>query len=127
VRPHQTTTISLLGVKQEQDEMLRAFIDRFSKAVLRTPHFNKEMILQCMALTLKPEPFANNVYLHPPASMHELKLRSADYVRMEEMQTLYTKFCNDYTPSASPPLHNLLGLTLDPENLDNPTSPDMHP
>jgi len=106
-RPYRTTTISLLGVRQEQDETLRAFIDRFSKAALRTPHLNQEMILQCMTLTLKPGPFANNVYLHPPASMHELKLRAADYVRMEEMQTLYTKFRNDYTPTVATPLHNL--------------------
>jgi len=82
-RPHQTTTISLLGVRQEQDETLRAFIDRFSKATLCTPHLNQEMILQCMALTLKLGPFANNVYLHPPTSMHELKLCVADYICME--------------------------------------------
>jgi len=80
-----------------------------------------------MTLTLKPCPFANNVYLHPPASMHELKLCPVDYIRMEEMQTLHTKFCNDYTPSAATPLHNLPSLTLDPENPDNPTSPDTHP
>jgi len=72
--PYQTTTLSLL--------------DRFIKATLRTPHLNQEMILQCMALTLKLGPFANNVYLHPPASMHELNLRTADYICMEEMQTL---------------------------------------
>jgi len=100
-RPHQTTTISLLGVKQEQDETLRTFIDRFSKAALRTPHLNQEMILQCMALTLKLDPFTNNVYLHPPASIHELKLCVAYYILMEEMQTLHTKLCNDYTPSAA--------------------------
>jgi len=35
--------------------------------------------------------------------MHELKLRAADYIRMEEMQTLHTKFCNDYTPSTASP------------------------
>jgi len=102
-RPHQTTTISLLGIRQEQNELLRAFIDRFSKAALRTPHLNQEMILQCMALTLQPSPFANNVYLHPPASMHELKLRAVDYVRMEEMQTLHTKFCNDYAATTANP------------------------
>jgi len=61
------------------------------------------MMLQCMTLTLKPGPLANNVYLHPPASMHELKLRVADYVRIEEMQTLHTKFYNDYTPSTETP------------------------
>jgi len=102
-RPHQTTTISLLGIRQEQNEPLRAFIDRFSKAALRTPHLNQKMILQCMALILQPGPFANNVYLHPPACMHELKLRAADYVRMEEMQTLHTKFCNDYAATPTNP------------------------
>jgi len=102
-RPHQTTTISLLGIRQEQGEPLRAFIDRFSKAALRTPHLNQEMIIQCMALTLQSGPFANNVYLHPPASMHELKLCAADYVRMEEMQTLHTKFCNDYAATTANP------------------------
>jgi len=56
-----------------------------------------------MAFTLQPGPFANNVYLHPPASMHELKLRAADYVRMEEMQTLHTKFCNDYAATTANP------------------------
>ena len=44
-RPHQTTKISLLSIRQEQGEPLRAFIDRFSKVALRTPHLNQEMIL----------------------------------------------------------------------------------
>jgi len=43
--PHQTTTISLLGIIQEQGEPLRAFIDCFSKAALRTRRLNQEMIL----------------------------------------------------------------------------------
>ena len=60
-RPHQTTTISLLGVMQEQGKTLQAFIGCFNKAALRTPHLNQEMILQCMALTLQPGPFANNI------------------------------------------------------------------
>jgi len=38
--------------------------------------------------------------------MHELKLRAADYVRMEEMQTLHTKFCNDYAANTSNPTPN---------------------
>ena len=56
-----------------------------------------------MTLTLQSGPFANNVYLYPPASMHELKLRATDYVRMEEMQTLHTKFCNDYAATSANP------------------------
>ena len=56
-----------------------------------------------MTLTLQPSPFANNVYLHPPASMHELKLRATNYVRIEEMQTLHTKFYNDYAATTANP------------------------
>jgi len=51
-RLHQTTTLSILSIRQEQEETLRAFIDRFRKVILHTLNLNQEMILQCMALTL---------------------------------------------------------------------------
>jgi len=124
-RPHQTTIISLLGIRQEQGEPLRPFIDRFSKATLRTPHLNQEMILQCMALILQPDPLANNVYLHPLASMHELKLHAADYVRMEEMQTLHTKFYNDYAATTAALPRHLPALTPAHANPTNLASPDI--
>jgi len=92
--------LSLLNIRQEKDEMLRAFIDRFSKVALCMPNLTQKMILQCMALTLKLIPFVDNIYLRPLVSMHELKLCAADYICMEEMKTLRTKFCTDYTPSA---------------------------
>jgi len=53
-----------------------------------------------MALTLKLGPFANNIYLKPPAFIHELKLCVTDYISMKEMKTLHTKFYTDYMPSA---------------------------
>jgi len=40
-----------------------------------------------MTLTLQPNPFTNNVYLHPPTSM----------------QTLHTKFYNDYAATTANP------------------------
>jgi len=46
-------------------------------------NLTQEMILQYMALTFKPGPFADNVYLWPSTFMHELKLHVADYIRME--------------------------------------------
>jgi len=81
-----------------------------------------------MALTLQPGPFANNVYLHPPASMHELELRAANYVRMEEMQTLHTKFCNDYAattanPTPQPPLIPTYASPVDLVSPDIPLLP----
>jgi len=35
--------------------------------------------------------------------MHELKQRAVDYVRMEEMQNLHTKFCNYYAATTTNP------------------------
>jgi len=63
--------------------------------------------------------------------MHELKLRAADYVRTEEMQTLHTKFCNDYAtntsnPTSNPPhnlTHALIPAHANPANLASPDTP----
>jgi len=51
-----------------------------------------------MALALKPRPFTNNVCLRPPATMYELKLHVADYIRMGEMKTLGTRFYTEFHP-----------------------------
>ena len=61
--PHQATPLSLLGVRQARDEILRDFIDRFSKAALTIKNLTQDVILQCMALTLKLGPFVDNVCL----------------------------------------------------------------
>jgi len=87
------------------------------------PNLTQEMILQCMALTLKPGLFADNVYLRPPASMHKLKLRAADYIRMEEMKTLRTNFYTNYTPSAAK-IDKPSSLNLVPKSLDRHDSPN---
>ena len=61
--PNQATPLSFLSVRQEKDETIRAFINRFGKAVLWMPNLTQEMILQCMVLTRKPSPFADNTIL----------------------------------------------------------------
>ena len=55
----------------------------------------QDVILQCMTLALKLDLFADNVYLWPPATMHKLQLRTTNYIRIEEIKTLWTKFCTD--------------------------------
>ena len=59
--------------------------------------------------------------------MHELKLRAADYVRMEEMQTLHTKFYNDYTATAANPTPPPPRRDTRHESPDNPVLLDMLP
>jgi len=51
-----------------------------------------------MALTLKPGPFVDNVHLWPSITVHQLKLRVVDYIRMEEMKMMRTKFWTDLQP-----------------------------
>lgn len=48
-----------------------------------------------MALTLKPGPFVYNVCLWPPITVHQLKLRAVDYICMEKMKMMQTKFWTD--------------------------------
>jgi len=86
------------SVKQERDETLRAFIDRFSKVALKIKNFTQDLVLQYMAMALKPRPFVDNIYLRLPATMHELRLHVVDYIRMEEMRTLRTKFLTRLQP-----------------------------
>jgi len=62
-------------------------------------NLTQEMIIYYMALVLKLGPFADNVYLRPSTTMHELNLRAVDYIRMEEMKTLRTIFCTNFQPT----------------------------
>jgi len=48
-----------------------------------------------MVMVLKLWSFTDNICLRLPATMHEIRLRVADYKRMEEMTTLQTKFCTN--------------------------------
>jgi len=88
-------------------------------------NLTQDMILQCVALTQKPGPFADIVYLRPPATMHELKLRAINYIRIEEMKTLHTGLCADYQLSDHKIDKPLQGQTLGVESLDPPDIQDM--
>jgi len=94
------------------------------KNVLWMENLTQEMILQCMALALKPEPFADNVCLWPTATMHELKLRVTDYIRMEKMKTLRTRFCVEYQPTGS---KHTRPATISPMTPNHPTNPNTDP
>lgn len=92
--------LSLLSVEQERDETLRTSIDRFGKAALRVKNLTQDVVLQCMALALKPGPFVDNIFLRPPppTTMHKLKLPTADHICMKEMKMLWTKLQTDLQP-----------------------------
>jgi len=85
------------------------------------------MILQCMALALKLGPFADNVCLRPPTTMHELKLRVVDYIRMGEMKTLRTRFCVQYQPTDSKHARPAIKSDYKPHDPKPPNRPQYSP
>jgi len=93
---HLVTSLLLLNVRHVKDERLKAFIDRFSKIELKIKNLTKDVVLQYMVMALKPDPFVDNLCLRPPTTMHELRLRAANYIRVEEMKELRRKFCKEF-------------------------------
>ena len=51
--------------------------------------------MQYMTMALEPRPFADNLCLKPLVTMHELRLRAINYIRLEEMRELRNKFRNE--------------------------------
>jgi len=105
IRPHPYPSLA-----SDKNETLCNFIDRFSKAALRTPNLTQEMILQCITLTLKPCPFANNVYLQPPCTNSNYALRITSVWRR----------CRLYTPSSATTIKDGNGAGRDGDGFHYP-------
>ncbi|XP_020230316.1 uncharacterized protein LOC109811091 [Cajanus cajan] len=84
-RPHSMTSLSLVGLRQDKKESLRAFMDRFNKTALEIRDLNPAMALHHLTTALKPGPFVNSICKKPPSDMNDLRMRADKYMQMEEL------------------------------------------
>ncbi|XP_020218749.1 uncharacterized protein LOC109801982 [Cajanus cajan] len=75
-RPHHTTSTTLANLRQNDDEPLRTFMERFSNISVRIQNLNPKVALHSMLMALKAGPFVDNLYRDPPPP--------AGYIQMEE-------------------------------------------
>ncbi|XP_020239446.1 uncharacterized protein LOC109818404 [Cajanus cajan] len=83
-QPHHTTLAALANLRQNNDEPLRAFMERFSNISVRIQNLNPEVALHAMLMALKLGSFIDSLCRDAPRDMDELLARAAGYIKMEE-------------------------------------------
>jgi len=71
--PHRTSSMSLLNVKQERGESLRAFMDRFSKVCMGIRNLNPDIAMHRLVPTILLGRFTKSLIKRPPYNMDELR------------------------------------------------------
>nr|KYP37224.1 hypothetical protein KK1_041595 [Cajanus cajan] len=71
-RPHHITSAALSNLRQQDDESLRHFMERFANVSIKIRNLNPEVALHSMLMALKPGPFVDSLCRHQPTSMDEL-------------------------------------------------------
>ncbi|RDY03852.1 hypothetical protein CR513_12507, partial [Mucuna pruriens] len=76
---------ALVNLRQEEDESLRSFMERFTTVAIKIKDLSPKVTLHSMIMVLKPELFSNSLCKKPLASMDELRARAFGYIQMKEM------------------------------------------
>ncbi|XP_068475223.1 uncharacterized protein [Phaseolus vulgaris] len=83
-RPHRTSSMSLLNVKQERGESLRTFMNRFSKVCMSIRNLNPEIAMHHLVSAILPGRFTESLIKRPPCNMDELRTRATKFMQIEE-------------------------------------------
>ncbi|RDX83451.1 hypothetical protein CR513_35624, partial [Mucuna pruriens] len=65
-----------MNLRQEEDESLHYFMERFSVVAVRITDLNPEVTLHSMIMALKLELFSNSFYKKPPTLIDKLRARA---------------------------------------------------
>ncbi|RDY14815.1 hypothetical protein CR513_00050, partial [Mucuna pruriens] len=83
-KAHQLTSIVLVNLRQEEDESLCSYMERFSIVAVKINDLNLEVALYSLIMALKPGLFSSSLCKRPLASMDKLRVRASCYIQMEE-------------------------------------------
>ncbi|XP_047179010.1 uncharacterized protein LOC124845868 [Vigna umbellata] len=87
-RARNLTYLELTNIKQEKGEGLRDFMDRFNRTARQVRGVGKKFTISTLATTLRPSPFADNLFVEPSLTLDELQERAARFIRIEEMRAV---------------------------------------
>jgi len=73
--PHCTSSMSLLNVKQEKGESLRAFMDKFKKVCMGIRNLNPDIAMHHLVSVILSGRFTESLIKRPPYNMDELRTR----------------------------------------------------
>ncbi|XP_052723785.1 uncharacterized protein LOC108344304 [Vigna angularis] len=117
-RKPAVTAAELVHTKQEKDETLKAFMQRYIEMARRVKDITPAFIISNLSSCLRPGQFVEQLYADPPASMEELQSTIAKFIRIEdhrnsrkkqhqdissqEARKLVKRSTNDYKPDRPP-------------------------
>ncbi|KAL0406371.1 UNVERIFIED_CONTAM: hypothetical protein Slati_3951000 [Sesamum latifolium] len=78
------TASYLFTVVQQEQESLRDYVQRFSKAMSEVPRLNHELLENILQQGLHRGRFRKSIAGKPPATLDDLLKRAAKYIRIEE-------------------------------------------
>nr|KYP53478.1 hypothetical protein KK1_024616 [Cajanus cajan] len=91
-RPHHTTSAALANLRQNDDESLRDFIERFSNISVQIRNLNPKVALHAMLMALKPGSFIDSLcHDAPPTWMSCVPAPPATF-RWKSTRPSATKF-----------------------------------
>ncbi|XP_047158822.1 uncharacterized protein LOC124829371 [Vigna umbellata] len=85
-RRPEMTPAELVNTKQEKDETLKAFMQRYNETARRVKDVNHTFIISNLPSCLRPGYFAEQLYADPPKSMEELQATIATFIRIEDLR-----------------------------------------
>ena len=90
-RLHRTSSMSLLNVKQERGESLRAFMDRFNKVCMGIKNLNPDIAMHHLVSAILPGRFTESLIKRPPYSMDKLITRATKFMQIQEHVAYHRK------------------------------------
>ncbi|XP_017416695.1 uncharacterized protein LOC108327512 [Vigna angularis] len=85
-RKSEMTAAELVNTKQEKDETLKPFMQRYNETARRVKDINHTFIISNLPSCLRPGYFAEQLYADPPTSMEELQSTIAKFIRIEDLR-----------------------------------------
>ncbi|XP_075497505.1 uncharacterized protein LOC142534520 [Primulina tabacum] len=85
-KKHPLTALSLVNVKQQEQENLRDFVKRFNKMVIDVPSATPDILICAFTQGLRGGDFFKSLVKKPPATFEELLARAEEYLNVEEVQ-----------------------------------------
>ncbi|RDX82180.1 hypothetical protein CR513_37061, partial [Mucuna pruriens] len=84
-RPYHLTLIALVNIRQEEDESLHSFMERFAIVSIKIRDLSPKVALHSMVMALNSGLFSNSLCKKVPASMDKLRAKTSKYIQKEEM------------------------------------------
>ncbi|XP_073304110.1 uncharacterized protein [Primulina huaijiensis] len=82
----QRNYLSLFGMKQQEAETLREFIQRFNSAALEIPAATPDIMRSAVTQGLRGGKFFKSLVKKPPLSYDDLLARAEKYMNLEDAQ-----------------------------------------